>query len=70
MAQKILGKKESKISQLIKGGKVKETKVTIPAEFINKLDIDVSKHRIIWTLIQFDEGLFLGGALKNVKEDN
>lgn len=69
MARKILATKEVALSQDIKKGKVKETKITIPAEFVDKLKINPEIHKIRWTLTKEGEDFSLEGKLiENVKE--
>lgn len=63
MAQEIFERKEVRLSQDIRNGKVKETKITIPAEFVKTLKINPNKHKIEWLLMKSDEGLFLTATL-------
>jgi hypothetical protein len=50
----------------------KQTRVSIPSEFVERLNIDSKNDRIMWSLISYENGTSLIGSLKrkeNEKKD-
>lgn len=66
--EEIFKTKEVKLSQDKKDGKVKETKVTLPTEFVKIMDINPKKNRILWILGKNEDGLNLTGFLIGIKD--
>ena len=72
MIKRVVEQKEIILTQDKKENKVKETKLTVPAEFIERLKINPKDHVAVWSLLTEGrrEILTINFVNKNAKKKN